>query len=368
MKTIPEHYQRPRIIYMTGIPGTDRKTLCEQVLLLAQKHNKHINVIRTSDLIEYAYSKLNIPPPNFTKILNWDTATEQFAMQSACSFLDMYICEHEMHTSQHIIIIGHATFFHAYKRFLLRPAVTAQSLALVKPSLLLHIVDNPRHVEQRNKNTQWSYLTVDDIAKWACDEYRQTLTLATQLQDLHAVQTKAITMARRDHIEVLYNILFNDEAPIAYFSYPITGSTEEKEHQAYLKEVLQLKHEVSKRFIVVGHECGIEKEDFSLWPGAVEFLQTIQLDMLISQANAQISAYLRNLKTTVPEISAGVQVEQATSDNKGLKTYLLHKRKFISLYQSRHADAVAQTIPQLMQALDADGFTIRSDIVPIPRP
>lgn len=350
---------------MMGVPGSGVRSLLAKTVEYAISQGKTIFPVVTSNLLEAAYRKQGLLPPNFNKILNWPADAERFAMQDALMSLDNYVRQHAHKQPDVVVVAGHASFPHEYGRFHFRDAVSLENLVCVDPDIIINVQKNPRAIaaHHSDEETQWSYLCVDDFARWTCKEFETASSLSRGLDQRARSQgfergVRFFTIGAADHAQTLYRLLLHPEHPVAYFSYPITGSTETPEGREYLASLLALKKRVEERFVVIDHAgISLDTPDFSQWSGATEFLRLFQLKMLMPQIDVQISAYMKKDNGGVPEISAGVTKEAAAANILGKRTYHMHPRgESVSPYQIDASDTVVKTPSELFAALDADGY------------
>ena len=218
------------LILCTGISGSGAEQYLENVCKL-----KKIKVFNIGEMI-FDIAKKQHRPITRTKIL--DKPDPELDPYRAAAFEKIL---REAKKYKDIIIRTHACFRWKYH---LRKAFDLFYLEELQPDYYITLIDSVSAIKCRQeKNPQWrGKMSIKEIMIWRDEE-----TLLTELMANYQ-QKSFYIVANEEPPETFVNLVYRNEIPKIYLSYPISHMTKKKEE--WIKEKNQIRERLRKSFVV----------------------------------------------------------------------------------------------------------------------
>ncbi|MCH7720239.1 MAG: AAA family ATPase [Planctomycetes bacterium] len=195
-------------VVVTGQVGMDKKPFLEQVVELARKRGKQIELANVGDLM-YAEAPDVVPG----RIL--DLPRQRLTSLRRSVFKDILATASRV---ENIIINTHATFRWRHGLF---PAFDFDQMGELDADLYIALVDNVDAIHERLTREHDLRHSLKDILAWREEEIVVTEVMAAALKGYG----HSLVFARgsgRDTIESFYRLLFEPERKRVYASFPMT--------------------------------------------------------------------------------------------------------------------------------------------------
>lgn len=273
------------ITLLTGIPQSQTKQIAQTVKQYAQQQGKQYEVISTWDLLKRAADHYG-HHLNPRKILTWDPFARDMALDVAYQ---------QLQSTNHLdrlLLTAHATF-PDYKGNCIDDALHQEHIRIIQPQHIINVQYDPVQIFERTRtDSQWSGIDHPrKFMEWQWQEYRHTRSLANAIDTPSPKKMIAIgaSIAPRN-IRSLYEVIEHPDKPLGYFSYKITGVDDKT-----LRQVERMMDDLQQSVNIIWHG-GIEIERSLAGPYEStinEYLPMFQLDMLMSQIDVHIGAYVK---------------------------------------------------------------------------
>ncbi|RLE88862.1 MAG: hypothetical protein DRJ49_04400 [Thermoprotei archaeon] len=222
-------------VFCTGISGSGRIDYLKEVLDLALRRGKKVNIINVGDMMFDTAKELGRVVRE-DKILDLSPSTLEW-LRAVVFEKILKLVEREEHKDH--LISSHTTF--RWKRYLV-PAFDFFYLNQLSPDIYVTIIDGVSQIKVRlEQHPQWAgKLSIREILIWQDEEVFVTKMLADYQRRPYFI------VARAEPAELLYKIMYTN-VKRAYLSFPITHVRGE---EGYIEEVKKFRDELRKFLIV----------------------------------------------------------------------------------------------------------------------
>ena len=326
LEPIPE-----KIVFCSGISGSERKQYLEEVKEYAKLNGKEIRIY---DLEAYMYKVSKEYNIEFRKdsFLNLGKRSKDFLR--AAAFESML---RDLDTKFTSIVTSHATFFWKDDFSL---AFDFSYLEILKPDMYITIIHSIHRIKENLESGGGIKLLSDEeILYWQNVECLSTRIMA------QAKKKEFYLIARRQPPSTLFNLIFRPEVRRVYLSYPMSFASEEM-----VKKIKSFRRKLEEKFIVFDPGTVEEIEmigKLNYRARRIVVNQTVSRDFQLIDQSDFVVAYF-------PEIifSSGVDSECIHASNTGKKVWIVFPNSTIPPFTSYHADRVFKSEEEFYEFLE----------------
>ena len=334
-----------RIYLVTGVTGSGRKEVLEELKSFAESKNKTISIYDIGIAIEENAKNNDIPFVE-SKILNLDKSVLGLLRTLAIRDIQKRM---ENDTSDVIFIGMHALF--VWKDTLI-PGVSYRDLMELNINGVINIIDDIKNIIKTNKDHP-KYIgermpSYTSIQRWMIEEE----LLSEIFASIKGV--KMYVHARAQEIENLYNFFFDDRKKV-YLSYPITQIRNDPELLEKISNVYR--SQVQEKFYVFNPLDIQDKTDFvQKTVEDPEFYSEENEKMIDSRTVTRDYRFITQSDAVVvlyptDKLSSGVAAEMSFAYNHQIPVYIYYKES-ISPFLEEKAK-IYKSFKELSIALDS---------------